>query len=133
MNAEQYAAYKTDRPDPATHIHIADLDNGDHTLAYGYTCDRDTWHAYVMGAEIHVVTYTHTGERLRYMSGGSLLAEELRPNKRVYPDTVNDTFARLMRDTGNELPFIGTFDFGSPDVTRRAGLGAFKGKTHLDL
>lgn len=132
MDANSYAAYR-DTSATARSIRIDDLDAGVYTLAYGYTCDRDTWHAYVMNDEIHVLVYPYRGAPLSHEHGPSMEADRLRPNKRVYPDTVNETFARLMREAGAELPFIGNFDFTTPDTVRRAGMGVFKGKTHLDF
>lgn len=137
MNAEQYAVYQAVTASP-TAINIRDLDDGEYTLAYGYTCDRDTWHAYTHGDQIHVLLYRGSGtvrpsELLGHRHGAALPVEVLRPNKRVYPDTVNETFARLMFDAGAELPFIGNFDFSSVDAVRRQGKGPFKGKTHLDF
>lgn len=132
MNAEQYAVYQAVAASPTT-INIRDLDEGDYTLAYGYTCDRDTWHAYVLDEQIHVIVYTYAGHVLEHRQGAAVPVKMLRPNKRVYPDTVNETFARLMFDAGFELPFIGNFDFATPDAVRRQGMGPFKGKTHLDF
>ncbi len=132
MDANTYAAYQAGAANTPT-IHIDDLNAGDHTLAFGYTCDRDTWHAYVMDNEIHILVYPYRGDPLSYERGFDIEAERLRPDKRVYPDTVNETFARLMREAGAELPLIGNFNFTTADVIRRQGMGAFKGKTHLDF
>ncbi len=132
MDATEYAAYQSSSRYART-IYIDDLDAGDQTLAFGYTCDRDTWHAYTYGDEIHVLVYPYSGPPISHQQAPSMEAESLRPDKRVYPDTVNETFARLMREAGTELPFIGNFDFTSSDAVRRSEMGAFKGKTHLDF
>lgn len=132
MNAEQYAKYKSSANTDPT-INILELDPGDYTLAYGYTLDRDTVHVYTMDGEIHRIIYPYRGEMISYIHGTAIDARSLRPSKRVYPDTVNEKFAYLMRDAGTDLCFLGNFDFSGSDVIGRAERGAFKGKTHLDF
>jgi hypothetical protein len=134
MNAEEYATYRQDITE-SRYGGLGVVNVGDHerTLAYGYTTDRDTWHAYVMDGELHVLVYPYKGAPLGHLHGPSLDGEVLRPNKRVYPDTVDPLFARLMAEIGFELPFLGNFDFGTPDALRRAEMGPFKGKTHYDF
>lgn len=132
MNAAQYRAYMKDQKKVET-VELIDIDDPvAHTLAYGYTADRDSWHAYTTDDELHVLLYDRY-EQITHVHGEKLPAYLLRPNKRVYPDTVDDQFARLMRDLDYELPLIGNFDFNSPDVARRQSMGLFKGKTHLDF
>lgn len=132
MNRQEFENYQGTARCAHT-ISVEDLDDGDHTLAYGYTCDRDTWHAYVFNDEIHVLIYPHQGDPLLHRHARTMDTEDLRPDKRVYPDTVNEIFARLMRNEGTELPFLGNFDWTTPDVARRAAKMPFKGKTHLDF
>jgi hypothetical protein len=137
MNRHEYEEYRGTVANPGK-ISIRDLDDGDYTLAYGYTVDRYTWHAYVADDEIHVIVYSNGVRGLSFLVahgnyGSEALPEVLRPNRRVYPDTVNKTFAYLMRDAGCELPFISYFDFDSHDVARRAGRTPWVGKTHFDF
>lgn len=132
MTPEQLAVYQAATSNDTT-LSIRNVGTTERTLAFGYTCNRDTWHAYVQGGELHVLTYPYRGAPTAHLHGESMEVEALRPDKRVYPDTVDSLFARLMFDCGAELPLIGNFDFTTPDVTRRMEMGPFKGYIHTDF
>ena len=133
MTPEQYEAYrKTVAQGPF--INVSDLDAGDHTLTTGYEIDHaGEMHVYVIGGEIHVVTY----------QGGKLLNHEeyldrapahlLRPSKRAYPHTTNETFALLMRNADAALTFLGNFDWDRDWVREEMKTEPFKAPTHLNL
>lgn len=81
----------------------------DRTLAYGYTVDRDTWHCYLRASNIYVVRYTGS-DRPRsdieiLTSGPEVEAVRCRPNKRVYPESVDFEFARVLAGRGVDLPY----------------------------
>lgn len=95
-------------------VALDEVGNVDRTLAYGYTCVRESWHAYVYHGEIHVVVYTggwdtRPADVKSHVRGRKLDAILLRPDKRVYPHHTDAVFATLMLAKGCPLPFT-TFD-----------------------
>lgn len=112
MNKTEYDQYMTCKPAAAPMLSIDDIGHTERTLAYGYTCDRETWHAYVKGSELHVVVYrnnyndqTKPPAIVSYTHGRELPIETLRPDKRVYPHATDVAFAHLMRNRQMPLPF----------------------------
>ena len=81
---------------------IDDLeDKSDRTLLYGYTCNRDTWHVYVLDREIIAVMYgfgemreIHVEEDTDYV-----------PDKRLYAECCDFEFCALLTERGVYLPF----------------------------
>lgn len=108
MNRDAYTLITTSSPRPAT-VHVADLGPGpDHTLLYGYTCDRESWHVYLENDMINWVKYWDLGESGELINSGSAdtwVAEELVPNKRVYPEFTDYAFACDLRDAGVEVSY----------------------------
>lgn len=82
----------------------------DRTLLYGYTCERETFHVYLKDMQIHVVVY-----------GTKFVEDEIRPtdmreiqvtsnygyipDKRLYPETCDYKFCRLLQNCNIDLPF----------------------------
>jgi hypothetical protein len=139
VNEREYRTFRSEGAE-TPRINAGDFPGETRTLAYGYTADRDCWHLYVDNdtETLHLVIYRpelvgHPGRVISHDAGYSLSAEILRPNKRVYPDTVDLEFARKMRAAGFDLPFYGNFDFQSSDAWRRAEMGPLKGKTYEQL
>jgi len=84
-------------------ITIDDLVNKeDRTLLYGYTCDRDTWHVYIKNNKIFSVIYTY---KTKPMPIPILDNESYIPNKRLYPETCDYEFCKLLKEQGVYLPF----------------------------
>jgi hypothetical protein len=132
MTPEQLDAYhRTELGDPR--IHVSALDAGDHTLTTGYNANGGgNVHVYVMDDEIHLLI--HDGKRmLRHEWSDVLSAIILRPSKRAYPHTTNETFAHLMRNAGEPLTFLGNFDWDTDEARAEMAAEPFKAPTHLDF
>lgn len=114
-------------------LHVSDLDEGDHTLTTGYNVNGEGYvHVYVMDDEIHLLV--HDGKRVLHHEQGDVLeAIKVRPSKRAYPHTTNETFARLMRNTGEPLTFLGNFNWDEGWVRTEMAMKPFKASTHLDF
>jgi hypothetical protein len=110
MKENEYDRY-LETVDAAAHVPVVTLDevgNSDRTLAFGYTCERHTWHAYVHDNEIHVVVYDNRYDGpvvVAHHHGAALEAHLLQPDKRVYPNRTEFAFAILMAAKGFHLPF----------------------------
>ncbi|KVP75225.1 hypothetical protein WJ96_05570 [Burkholderia ubonensis] len=76
------------------------------TLAFGYTCERQTFHIYLDVDGIHKVVYNFEGRLLahKHESDGLLLTECV-PDKRLYPETCDFDFCGLLKRRGVNLPF----------------------------
>jgi hypothetical protein len=132
MTPEQYDAYRrSGSGDPR--LHVSDMDAGDHTLTTGYNVDNSgRVHVYVMDDEIHLLV--HDGKRiLRHEWSDAMSAVNLRPSKRAYPHSTNETFARLMRNAGEPLTFLGNFNWDLGWVREEMAMEPFKAPTHLDF
>lgn len=101
-------------------IHAKDLPIQNGTLTYGYTCDRDTVHVYVKDGVIHYVQYAKSGngthELKRHISGHSVAAEALKPEKRSYPEATLYAFAVMMIQAGSPLSLTAFDDRGRSNV-----------------
>lgn len=80
----------------------------DRTLLYGYTCDRKTFHVYLKYNEIHTITYntnylTMTPENLEEIEVKDNF--DYVPDKRLYPETCDYEFCKLLKKAGVHLPF----------------------------
>lgn len=105
MDIETFDEYKnSDTPPGQTMIMVA---GPDRTLAYGYTCERDTFHVYLLDGVIHRLIAKRDGRVLdvEWYDGRTAPCEALRPDKRVYPQYTDATFAVQMRALGFPLPF----------------------------
>lgn len=99
---------------------------GPRTLAYGYTAERDTWHAYVADDVLHVVTYwnrsSDDGARplLRsHLFGRALPVSKLVPDKRLYPEATSEVFARMLLTRGVRPPFTSFGHWTRSDTAAR--------------
>lgn len=126
MNQNEYQQYKAeDAHIPITCVTAERVGGENRTLTLGYDVDRNTFHVYLHEGQLHVRTYNNAaGKVLCHTSGPVLLAEFLRPNKRVYPQYTEGDFARIMRDLDFPLPFT---NWSEPKRE-----GPYYGVTHFD-
>ena len=96
MNREQYEEL-TKPPRVAGPIRAIDFIGAEHTLLYGYTCNRETWHVYWKGDLIHVLVHDHAGKVLEHAKAAEWTPSALVPDKRVYPESTDPAFARMLR------------------------------------
>lgn len=78
------------------------------TLAYGYTCEKDTFHVYLAKDGIHKVVYRGGQPSVMLMhkhEREGLLPTECVPDKRLYPEACDFAFCVLLKTRGVELPF----------------------------
>lgn len=75
------------------------------TLAYGYTCSRQTWHVYKDISTINKVVYNWQGDVLEHWRGLRAPMRSLVPDKRLYPEATDYGFAKAARQRGLVLPF----------------------------
>lgn len=133
MNELEYQQYRSENAEiQGDYLTVDEIGRRERTLAYGYDTERNTWHAYIKDSKIHVLLTNHEGHALVYNSAESMPIEAMRPNKRVYPDTVDLDFAQIMRTRGYELPFLGHFSFSTADSVRRQMTRGYKGLTWED-
>lgn len=103
MNREEFE--NLDRSEAPRLVGVGDLLNrSDRTLLYGYDVDRNSWHVYLLGGEIHLLV---RGQRntIFFDAEPSWVAEQLVPNKRVYPESTDKQFAELLFDRGAPMTF----------------------------
>ncbi|MEV8546969.1 hypothetical protein [Streptomyces sp. NPDC051572] len=101
----------------------------DRTLALGYTCDRDSWHVYLQNDQIHLLVYkAATRTLVRHEARATWNVVDLVPDKRLYPESTNPTFAKQLIDRGQSLRFS---SFDEARYARFNGM-AFHGPTHSD-
>jgi len=74
----------------------------DRTLLYGYTCERNTWHVYMKDAIIHKVIYRYDADPVEYEVNDNY---DFIPDKRLYPETCDYQFCKILHRLGHELPF----------------------------
>lgn len=95
-------------PQPA-YVTARDLaDRTPRTLAFGYTCERDTFHVYLAEDGIHKVVYRYGQPSVLLMhkhEREGLLPSECVPDKRLYPETCDFAFCVLLKTRGVQLPF----------------------------
>ena len=139
MNEQQYKQFQEEK----AHLSAVGLEHlankAPRTLLYGYNTDRSTFHVYIDPTDglIHVLTYVSAGrigdERhfvLRHTkgtTGGVSRSEDYVPNKRLYPESCDLEFCRLLRDADVSLPFT-TFDANG--LTRVERHNGFAGHIH---
>jgi len=105
MERVQYDLLTTTRSRLAKSEMLAD--RAPRTLAYGYTCDRNTFHVY-LGDDgfIHKVVYSYDNELLVHRTeSDSLGLDECVPDKRLYPEACDYDFCLLLHAGGVNLPF----------------------------
>lgn len=82
-------------------------DQRERTLVYGYTCSRETFHAYLKDGEIKVIVYKHalplkrSNVREIKVSGN----ESYLPDKRLYPEGCDYEFCERLKQAGLRLLF----------------------------
>jgi hypothetical protein len=133
MNPTEWAEYgaTATAPEPLT-LSIDEVGHDERTLAYGYTCQRQSWHAYVHDHELHVIIYDYSKNAAFYIHGERLPLEDLKPDKRVYPDACELAFSQLMRRRDHQLPFTGGVEEESYKP-RELNEHGYLANTHLDL
>lgn len=77
----------------------------DRALIWGYTCDRDSFHAYLMGGEFHIYCYGFNNETIVFRSGPAFEPYEFVPNKRLYPEACDFEFCSLLKRFGQPMSF----------------------------
>lgn len=111
-------------------VHVSSFTTG--TQLYGYTCERRTFHVYVMGGHLHRFLYRQTGGTVtdtEYDCARSFPPDFLVPDKRVYPERTSLVMARLLRQSGIDVPYT-TYDDNAYEVGKEQ---VFHGLTHEDL
>lgn len=84
---------------------IDDLqDQSPRTLLYGYTCDRETWHVYILDGEIRTILYGGYSDKGVYDINPEN-DEDYVPDKRLYPECCDEEFCTLLLERGIHLPF----------------------------
>ncbi|MER5844434.1 MULTISPECIES: hypothetical protein [Streptomyces] len=87
-------------------VAVDDIPGPERTLLLGYTCDRHTWHVYLRGSDVHLLVYDDVSRGvIRHEKRYRWLAADLVPDKRVYPESCDLAFARLLTSHGVELSF----------------------------
>lgn len=117
MNRKEFEVLKAVQADTPT-IGVCDLeDQGpqeNRTLLFGYTCERDTFHVYLMDGEIHRVIYDFEGRLIDHICDEELEINFCIPNKRAYPERTDIGFATIVHERGGEIPFT-TFTDNVPE------------------
>lgn len=108
VNLSQFEALRAPLDPQTDMLHVDAIGRTDRTLVYGYTLERDTFHAYVCDGEIHVVTYDNGYDRkptqvISHLHGTQVAFEALVPSKRAYPNRTEYAFAVTMRAAGYPL------------------------------
>lgn len=81
-------------------------DRRSRTLIYGYDCDRNTFHLYLEDEVFHAVVYDHKNTLLSHTGGTTIPVSATVPNKRVYPETCDYEFCKLIEPRlDNSIPF----------------------------
>lgn len=123
MNEEEMIALREFSEDD-TIISIDELtDKSERTLLYGYNYDKGTWHVYLKNDEIHVFVYerhynfnsSDDIETMYHVEGReiNITKHGIIPNKRLYPETCDFEFCKLLKKKGIDLPFT-TFQEREP-------------------
>lgn len=100
-------------------VRVSDLsDISNRTLFWGYTCDRNSFHVYLYNGYMELIIYNHKNEVITYLGRReAIAADELVPDKRLYPEACDYEFARLVTERkttkGVGLPFT-TYNHNRP-------------------
>jgi hypothetical protein len=89
---------------PVVNVEAIPDNQRDRTLLWGYTLERDSWHVYLKGGLIHLHHYSSAGT-ISHRSGHTMVAADLRPDKRAYPEACDFGFCMLMCKLGVDIPF----------------------------
>ncbi|MFJ9574665.1 hypothetical protein [Streptomyces bacillaris] len=105
MQLNEFNQLLSIRNEPRT-LSVDEISGPERTLAYGFTSDEDTWHCYLHGANIHVLVYRRsTNSAVSHLARPTWNVAKLAPDKRVYPESVDAGFARLLLERGQDLPY----------------------------
>lgn len=99
--------FKTNSEPPK--VSVDQFPEGDHSLLYGYTTERETFHVYIKDGLLHRHIFDGYGENivtLDHISGKELPAVKLAPNKRIYSERTSLTLAKLLKEYGVELALL---------------------------
>ena len=86
------------------------INKKDRTLLYGYTCARETFHVYLKNMKIHVVIYQnyYGCETVKPKNMREIIVKsnmDYIPDKRLYPETCDFEFCKLLKEKDIHLPF----------------------------
>lgn len=85
------------------------------TLLWGYTCERYSFHVYIKDGLLHRLIYsTSESKVIDHISGESLKAEDLHPDKRIYPEATSFDFIIALYKAGQD-PSITRYDHERPE------------------
>jgi hypothetical protein len=106
MNENQFELLKK-TSEQEKRVYLKELTNKkDHTLLYGYTCERETFHVYIRHGEIHKIIFDSNSHKPRvHEHGDSLSLHGIVPDKRLYPEACDFEFCELLMKMGVSLPF----------------------------
>ena len=129
MTSDEYDALLFYRRPALKVLACYDLGNDTpRTLLLGYTTERRTWHVYLDDKSlINVLVYAGDGKNFEVVShtwgldGGVLANERFVPNKRLYPESCDEEFCRLLLQANVQLPFT---TFTADSHARRLALHA---------
>lgn len=117
MNVEERALVEAvDAAEPR--IESREFSGVHRTLMFGYDVSRRTWHVYLKGGEIHKLIYDYN-RIVSYEHGPSFECRQLRPDKRVFSESTDFSFARIMAERDSSLCFTTHDD--EADALRHAG------------
>lgn len=109
MTRDQYDALQNAVP-VVPMVSAAKLtDQSDRTLLWGYDCDRHSWHVFLRGGIIERYVYGRgwftDSSSSDHKRDEFWPAEQLVPNKRLYPEACDAEFCALLINAGAFLPF----------------------------
>ena len=76
----------------------------DHTLIWGYTVDRESFHVYLKDGVIYKVIYDYKCEPVNLPVNSMY---DVIPCKRAYPEACDYDFCRYIKAIGGAIPFTG--------------------------
>jgi hypothetical protein len=106
MTPEEYQELKKSWQEvPA--LSVDEIEGFDRTLLYGYMVNRQTFHVYLQDGRIHVLLTTYGFDQpADYYASGIPLVSTLVPSKRVYPESTDADFVRLLAQRGADVPLL---------------------------
>ncbi|MFI1226002.1 MULTISPECIES: hypothetical protein [Streptomyces] len=128
MNHSELTDLLTAQNQPRT-LHRDELTGPDRTLTLGYTCDRATWHVYLLEGLVHVLVYNAVTKTMHHHEARlAWPVVDLVPDKRLYPESTDPVFAQLLLSSGQQLRFTA---FSERRQDLYAGV-TFHGITHTE-
>jgi hypothetical protein len=130
MDLAQFHQLESARVTPSV-VGVAQLvDRTPRTLLYGYDAEHRTWHVY-LDEDGLLHRFVH-GDRASPVhaagpTGGCTENRQYVPSRRLYPESCDYEFCRLLLQAGESLPFT-TFDVAA-DQRRRAVHHGYAGET----